>query len=904
MVDPTTPTPEAGLEQPVDVFQREAAISRELTEDEASQIIRRLGGLSLDEETYLYEYQVEAFDDIVASFAAGTMENYTLQPTGAGKTVEFVTLSKLFIDASRAEDRQARVLVLEPNIDLTIQTVGSVDEETGKKRGFIGFAPELDVRPTHSKMGANQRTENMREADVLVTTYNTFRNMVDSLVELDTMDRDQLLDEIEGHKADAAQAATEKDAAVAERAEFIKNAYLRQEVRRVSEVVDNVLFGAGQDVVLNSDQSDALRKILAITRTSDPDDIKLKDINQQMKRLVNDRVKQHVAWIEYAVEARKRRINARLSEFRKNTVDFELEKELIIANEPSDDEIQNEGAQKFQLDKLERFVAGYSYRHRFGTYPAASKLIHREDHEALNELNDKVNDKRAAKRLHNAKIREKQSLIVLQDSMSQYDLMICDEVHRVMGSETWEAIREYAHRKGIAIAGFTATDEFYDRKLKEYITHKAHELTRQEAIKRSITNPIAMFVHETGLRFDNVFLDSSGDYDAASLRSMRFSEERNLTGVNYMKLLSEAGYHGIASAIPGEEGAHAKVISELANNTEIMDPKSGESRNLKAVYVLGNTPIDQRQEYYAQLERGEIDWIVFVDAIREGWDSDNAKSLVNFRPTRSPLLAIQRVGRIGRKYENAPISVVVDLFDGIESEEFHNEIPPVLGVDIYDLDDVDQGFVVGEHPDKNNPLFSSLAKMLPYKMKAYHSRFVQSLESMTEIDAQGFALAKSGIANAKEWQDYKALLRSFRGYLPKEILMDAIDSENPQIRAIKGRRGIGVVPLFNIRDVEALHRDAPEINPSKLYVDPSDGQNWITAEGCTTLLSKRFPSLSADEVSDTLRTIETQTETKFAKKVARVPIFYTAQMEVKTGFDLMYKMDEIIDRLVPYLMEK
>ncbi|MEI9914173.1 MAG: helicase-related protein [Candidatus Saccharibacteria bacterium] len=220
-------------------------------------------------------------------------------------------------------------------------------------------------------------------------------------------------------------------------------------------------------------------------------------------------------------------------------------------------------------------------------------------------------------------------------------------------------------------------------------------LPNQEAIRRKIVNPVSLFVHETGLSFAGIMTDASGEYDPQSIRPMIYDETRNEIGVNYAKMLAEAGYQGIMSSIPGGNGTHAKILADLLNQETIVDSRTGETRPMVARYVLGTTDKALRKQYYDQFERGEIDWLAFIDVIREGWDSDKAKAIINMRPTRSALLATQRLGRIGRTDPDAPISVSIDLYDSIMGEDDLDRLPAVLSSDVFEVDQVEQGYTVG-----------------------------------------------------------------------------------------------------------------------------------------------------------------------------------------------------------------
>jgi hypothetical protein len=352
------------------------------------------------------------------------------------------------------------------------------------------------------------------------------------------------------------------------------------------------------------------------------------------------------------------------------------------------------------------------------------------------------------------------------------------------------------------------------------------------------------------------------------------------------------------SAIPGDEGSHAKVLAEMLNQQTMIDPITHQTRPMRARHVLQAS--ENRAEYYRQYEAGELDWLVYVDVLREGWDSDTAKAIINMRPTRSPLLATQRLGRIGRTNPGAHTSIAIDLYDGIRGEESSAVLPPVLAADVFDLDTVEQGYVIGTSSAEDEALFHELKDRLPYPIVAHHTRYKKVLGSLAIVDASGFVKQSESGFSAKGWATFEALQRQFEGFLPKEVVLDALESDEPQVRTLQGRTGERIVPLFNILDVRGLHNDKPEINPWRLYIDDQNVR-WITPEGCVTMLAKVSPGLSPQIVSDTIRRLEEADEKAFTRSVGKVRLSYLENSDKRVGFINMYRVDEIMERLVPVL---
>ncbi len=881
---------------------REAGTTDALTELEISRIIGHLGALVLDETTVLAEHQQEAFVDIVNFFSGGGRECYSVSPTGSGKTVLFVELSRLFIEAASEDNIKPRVMVLEPSITLVNQTVGSVDPVTGKRRGFKGFAPDLDVRASHSHMSHKDQVTGLQEGEVLVTTYNAFRNIIDSIDEAKAKTPEEWDIERDSNDNNIAQAKHELGALGAARANYIRSTYVNQEVKRVRNDAQQLLRESRRTGEFKEHRAD-LEELINLSKAAAPKSVVLSMLRKKMHNLAPRGFT--------TGQGRPRKAQTTKDQDKADT-------QSPLLSTPVQKELE-EGDAFLGYSNYEQFILRFLSRHRRGVQPKRSDLLDFDNRIQVDEYTDQMRNIRSKIHHYRNIAKSIERMKALSTSVDDFNLLILDEAHRAIGTETWDAIQEYAQRKGIAIIGLTATDKYYDRHLEDYFEEKAHELTKQEAIRRQITNPVALFVHDTGLNFGNIGLDASGDYDRVSLNQVRNNYERNMLAVSDAKMLSELGYFGIMSAIPGNNGAHAKVLASMLNEQEFIDPATGEQRQLRAKYILGTTPIEQQQSYFEAFERGELDWLVFIDVIREGWDSDRAKALINTRLTRSLLLAIQRLGRVGRTHEGAQVSILIDLHDGVKAEIDNTEIPPVLGVDVFEVDNVEQGFVVGPQT-LDTPALAALRQKMSGTIEAHHTRFIALLEEAYEISASGVILrddktqtltpegrSRPGLRGTRtqrtthEWQTFEMLQKAFNGYLPKELLLDAVNAATPLVRAARGRRGPILTPLFNPHDVHRLHNDKPEVNPWKLHVD-DHGQKWITPEGCVKLLSKRFPGMQPQQISDAIRTLEADSDQAFEKSVGRVRLAFRDDAVTRMGLTHLYKLEEVTERLVPYLL--
>jgi superfamily II DNA or RNA helicase len=870
----------------------------ELTEHHA--VARKLGELSLDNDTPLRDHQIDAFEDIVSFYAEGGRECYVTLPTGSGKTVLFVEICKQLIQEAKVDGQTPRIIVHEPTKDLVDQTVGSVNPETQKLRGFMGFAPELDVRPIHSDLSEAERFKNLIEAQVVVTTYNTFRNLSAQLSKASTKSSEEWASVYERNLITADEYDQRAATMRSTRSEFLHKQYNEQEVERLRSDISQLQDAIGSSQISATEaEIKYLNDLSGITNISGrANDEILKNAVAYMRYNFTDRMKDGIEAIYRSVEMARETV--------RNKYPTNNNEQRVVAIKPKLSTREKslaaeEGLRLADLSETEQMLTSFVYRHRGSKHITRSDLRRPQDARQYSEYSDEIfiaTGRASSLRTENKYIAWMRDIGQIA---SNFELIICDEAHRVVGKNTWQAMREYAQDKDIAVLGLTATDVLAERSLEDYFEQKAHELTKQEAIKREIVNPMSLFVYDTGMRFNEVSLDASGEYDVVSFREMRFSNERNTLGVRLISELIQLGYQGITPCIAGDNGQHAKLICQMINESTIIDPRTGERREAIARYVLDSTPKHKRDAYYHAYERGDVDWLTYIDVLGEGWDSDAAKAMVALRPTRSPLIATQRLGRIGRTHPGAQISVAIDLFDGIVSGEGKSEIPPVLALDVFEARAGKQGLVIGDQSKLSQSVLDSLRSLMPTDtITPHYTKYKQILKDMPVVNASGVTTSvgmEKSLGNPRNWQTWQALAKRYHGYLPHDAL-----NLSPNIRRTMGRKGAYIVELLNIPDATQFLDSRQIVNPWKLLLDGDT--KWISAEGCTMMLSKVLPGITEEQIEDALLGYENETGQVFDKQLARKPLTFTNANRQEFGIIYMYKLEQITERVIPIIVSQ
>jgi DNA repair protein RadD len=87
---------------------------------------------------------------------------------------------------------------------------------------------------------------------------------------------------------------------------------------------------------------------------------------------------------------------------------------------------------------------------------------------------------------------------------------------------------------------------------------------------------------------------------------------------------------------------------------------------ISSAVVCGDTPKDERERLIRHFRQGKIDCLVTVLALSVGFDVPDVDCIVWCRPTKSPVLYVQGMGRGVRIYEGKADCLVLDFTDTVE----------------------------------------------------------------------------------------------------------------------------------------------------------------------------------------------------------------------------------------------
>ncbi|WP_164008768.1 DEAD/DEAH box helicase family protein [Pyxidicoccus trucidator] len=224
-----------------------------------------------------------------------------------------------------------------------------------------------------------------------------------------------------------------------------------------------------------------------------------------------------------------------------------------------------------------------------------------------------------------------------------FDYVIVDEVHHAAAA-SYRAI--LACLEPLFLLGLTATPERADDGdvLGIFDDHLAWRSDLGEGIQQGLLAPFAYF----GLR-DDV------EYDNIPWKNRRFDAEQLSQAVQTearMQTLWRAWREHTASRtlVFCCSVSHAQYVQQWLTH-----------QGVRAVAVYAGTGSADRAQSLRQLAEGTLDAVCAVDLFNEGVDVPSIDRVVMLRPTESPVVFLQQLGRGLRKFEGKAQVTVIDF---------------------------------------------------------------------------------------------------------------------------------------------------------------------------------------------------------------------------------------------------
>lgn len=263
-----------------------------------------------------------------------------------------------------------------------------------------------------------------------------------------------------------------------------------------------------------------------------------------------------------------------------------------------------------------------------------------------------------------------------------FDIIVIDEVHRA-GSKSYQTIMDYFHPS--LYLGMTASPDRPDGFdiYKLFDNNIVQEIRLNQALEEDLLCPFHYF-GITDLSINGVPIDDTTEF------SYLVADER----INH--ILDRADYFGfsgerVKGLIFCRTICEAEVLSEQFNKHRLRTMSlSGANTQEERELAIERLVADKESPYYDN----KLDYLLTVDIFNEGVDIPEVNQIIMLRPTESPIVFVQQLGRGLRKSKDKDFVVILD-FIGNYSNNYM--IPLALsGNRSYNKDDMRKFIMEGE----------------------------------------------------------------------------------------------------------------------------------------------------------------------------------------------------------------
>lgn len=304
---------------------------------------------------------------------------------------------------------------------------------------------------------------------------------------------------------------------------------------------------------------------------------------------------------------------------------------------------------------------------------------------------------------------------LMEYNPNDFDCIVLDEAHH-SSADTYQKVMNYFRPK--LWLGMTATPDKRDdnvegRNIYEIFNYQiAYEIRLQQAMEENMLCPF----HYFGISDVSMLSDKQ-----ISTKKMTERDFNMLTGDERVKhIIEQANYYGYS----GDKVKGLIFCSridesvELSNKfNQIINPETGEF--FRTIALNGDSSEDERQSAFERLAMNEedaeegitpLDYIFSVEILNEGVDIVEVNQVIMLRPTESPIVFIQQLGRGLRKADGKEFVVILD-FIGNYNNNFM--IPIALSGDrSYNRDTIRKYVISGNNtiPGASTVHFDEIAK--------------------------------------------------------------------------------------------------------------------------------------------------------------------------------------------------
>ncbi|MCF6291080.1 MAG: DEAD/DEAH box helicase [Desulfobacterales bacterium] len=230
----------------------------------------------------------------------------------------------------------------------------------------------------------------------------------------------------------------------------------------------------------------------------------------------------------------------------------------------------------------------------------------------------------------------------------EFSVIICDECHRAL-APSWTDVITYFYenkRPDTLLLGMTATPRRSDgRSALTVFNEIAYEISRVELQNLGYLVPMSYYTVRTELNLDQVKM-SGGDFQVGSLTKIMNTREKRALALTAWQ----------------EKGRGKKTIAFCAGVAHARQLAADfVSNGIKAGVIDAKTT--KRREILNKFRKNELEILTNYGVLTEGFDDPGIECILLVRPTTSPLVYTQCIGRGLRPNKGKNTCTVIDMID-------------------------------------------------------------------------------------------------------------------------------------------------------------------------------------------------------------------------------------------------
>ncbi|MEG1877130.1 MAG: DEAD/DEAH box helicase [Lachnospiraceae bacterium] len=236
----------------------------------------------------------------------------------------------------------------------------------------------------------------------------------------------------------------------------------------------------------------------------------------------------------------------------------------------------------------------------------------------------------------------------------EFQIIVIDEVHRA-GAVSYQTIMDYFTPD--LWLGMTASPDRPDGYdiYRLFDNNIAYEIRLQKALEENLLCPF----HYFGIT-------------ELEINGQTFEDVEELRNFNYLISDRRVDYIIEKAEYFGHSGDRVKGLVFCVSKKEASELSNQfNRRGYRTIALTGEDSVDKREMEIEHLvcdnQENELDYIFTVDIFNEGVDIPEVNQVIMLRPTESPIIFIQQLGRGLRKADNKEYVVVLDFIGNYSS---------------------------------------------------------------------------------------------------------------------------------------------------------------------------------------------------------------------------------------------